>query len=178
MGFTSRAAAIEPRARVRSAPAPNDAPRRMPPSPPRTAAARRRTGSAGCASVCAPQRSRPSRRLREPETPSSPDRDQPASQSTNSGWTCPWSASFRWVDDNDHLGTQMPLGAVHPHHSRPRDARGSDLSAAGLSRRTAFLRHDPRLEPTKSAEPSKQHGFAQFYFTHTFPPLGPGPHQQ
>jgi len=30
----------------------------------------------------------------------------------------------------------------------------------------------------KSEEPSKQHGFAQFYFTHTFPPLGPGPHQQ
>jgi intracellular multiplication protein IcmO len=24
----------------------------------------------------------------------------------------------------------------------------------------------------KSEEPSKQHGFAQFYFTHTFPPLG------
>jgi intracellular multiplication protein IcmO len=28
----------------------------------------------------------------------------------------------------------------------------------------------------KSAEPSKQHGFAQFYFTHTFPSLGTGPH--
>ena len=30
----------------------------------------------------------------------------------------------------------------------------------------------------KSEEPSKQHGFVQFYFTHTFPPLGAGPHQQ
>jgi intracellular multiplication protein IcmO len=28
----------------------------------------------------------------------------------------------------------------------------------------------------KSAKRSKQHGFAQFYFTHTFPPLGTGPH--
>ena len=30
----------------------------------------------------------------------------------------------------------------------------------------------------KSEEPSKQHGLAQLYFTHTFPPLGAGPHQQ
>ena len=41
--------------------------------------------------------------------------------------------------------------------------------------RTARMRDWNRQ---KSAEPSKQHGFAQFYFTHTFPPLGTGPHQQ
>ena len=32
----------------------------------------------------------------------------------------------------------------------------------------------PDWNRQKTEEPSKQHGFAQFYFTHTFPPLGPG----
>ena len=42
-----------------------------------------------------------------------------------------------------------PITGETTRHSRPRDARGSDLSAASLSRRTAFLRHEPRLEPAE-----------------------------
>ncbi len=27
-------------------------------------------------------------------------------------YPCPWTAPFRWVDDNDRLGTLMPFGAL------------------------------------------------------------------
>ena len=109
----ARAAAIELVPGVRSAPAPNAAPRRTPPSPPHTAAARRKTGSAGRALVFARHndlalridRVKPKTLLFARSRPTRVTVDKFRIDLLHG------RASFRWGFDNDHLGTLMPFGA-------------------------------------------------------------------
>ena len=120
----ARAAAIEPRARVRSARVANGAPRRTPPSPPRAAPVRRRKGRAGRALACALQRSRPSHRRREPERVRRQIEPGPRDGCHIPDKLVHGRLPFRWVDDNDHLGTLMPFGAPSTPSFRPDVANG------------------------------------------------------
>jgi intracellular multiplication protein IcmO len=78
------------------------------------------------------------------------------------------------------------VGALTPVLVWMRDHKGVPLNIDTVRRsfelrsiwKVATKRVFEVRNPITGETPSKQHGFAQFYFTHTFPPLGAGPHQQ